>query len=87
MVATVQHMAAPHQKQLQEYHYARVTLEEKNRCSYYSNGRMKNDNLRSQVKNRTFQTCKLFLLTLIFKHINNWSKVFEVLLTLILHNT
>ena len=40
------------------------------------------DNLENQIKNRTFYTCRLFLLTQIFQYISNWSIVFEHLHTL-----
>ena len=36
------------------------------------------DNLKSQLKNRTLDICKLFLLTWISQYFSNWSKVFEL---------
>ena len=45
------------------------------------------DNLKRQIKNRTLYTCRLFLITRIFKYIGCWSKVFGHLPTLFLQYT
>ena len=55
--------------------YRSLTLEEKI-VAVIAQDRVKDDNLKRQIKNRTFYTCILFLLTLIFQYISNWSKVF-----------
>ena len=45
------------------------------------------DNLKRQIKNRTFYNCRLFLLTGTFQYISNWSKVCEHLATVFLQYT
>ena len=43
--------------------YRSLSLEEKYCCSYYTQDRVTDDNLKKQIKNRTLYTCRLFLLT------------------------
>ena len=43
------------------------------------------NNLKKQIKNGILYTYRLFLLTLIFKYISNWSKSFELLATFFLY--
>ena len=56
----------------------------KNTVAVITQNMVIDDNLKRQIKNRNFYTCRLFLLTRIFQCIRNWSKVFEDLSTLFL---
>ena len=49
----------------------KIKLEEQHCCSYYS---CIDGNLKRQIKNQTLHTSRLFLLTKIFQHTNNWPK-------------
>ena len=60
-------MVASLREQLQEYHYYHyscrsLTLEE-NIVAVITQDKVIDDNLKRQIKNRTFCTCRLFLLT------------------------
>ena len=44
-------------------------------------------NWKRQIKYRTLYTCRLFLLTRIYRFISNWAKVFWHLFTLFLQYT
>ena len=66
------------------YHYTGVSHWRKNIAAVITQDRVIDDNLKSQIKNRTLCTYRLFLLTRIFQYISNWSKVFEHLPTLFL---
>ena len=46
--------------------------------------RLIDGNLKRQVKNQTLHTRRLFPIIWIFQYISNWSKVFELLITLFL---
>ena len=48
--------------QLQEYHYTGVTLE-KNIGALINQDRLKDDNLKTQIKSQNLYTYRLFLLT------------------------
>ena len=48
----------------------KIKLEEQHCCSYYSC----NGGLKRQIKNRTLDTFRLFLLNKIFQYASNWSK-------------
>ena len=75
-------MVASLQEQLQEYHcnhsalYQSLTLEE-NIVAVMTQDKVIDDNLKRQIKNRTFCTCRLLLITYIFQYISNWSKYFS----------
>ena len=58
------------------YHYTGVSHWRKTIVAVITQDRVADDYLKRQTKNRTLYTCRLFLLTRIFQHINNWSKVF-----------
>ena len=68
-------MVATLREQLHEHHYRSLTLEE-NIAAVITQDRVIDDNLKSQIKNKTLYTCRLFPLTKIFQYISNWSKVF-----------
>ena len=68
-------MVATLREQLHEHHYRSLTLEE-NIAAVITQDRVIDDNLKSQIKNKTLCTCRLFPLTKIFQYISNWSKVF-----------
>ena len=55
--------------------YQSLTLEE-NIIAVITQDRVNDENLKRHTKNRTLCTCRLFLLTKIFKYGSNWSKVF-----------
>ena len=64
-------MFAPLREQFQEYHYTsawgkyenlRKALEE-NSIAVITQDRVRDDNLKSKIKNRNLCTCRLFLLT------------------------
>ena len=58
-----------------------LLFDSKSRSYYYTGASHWRKNVVAVIKNRTFYTCRLFLLTRIFQYISNWSKVFEYLLT------
>ena len=49
----------------------KIKLEEQHCCSYYSGV---DSNLKSQIKNRTLHTSRLFLITKAFQYTSDWSK-------------
>ena len=55
--------------------YWSFTLEP-NIIAFVTQEREIDQNLKKQIKNRTFCTTRLFLLTQIFQYTSNWSKVF-----------
>ena len=55
--------------------YQSLTLEE-NIVAVISQNRAIDNNLKRQIKNQTFFTCRLFVITKIFQYISTWSKVF-----------
>ena len=65
------------------YNYTGTSHWKKNMVAVVTEDRVIDENLR-QSKNRTFYTCRLFLLTRTFQYISNWSKVIEHLLTIFL---
>ena len=69
------------------YHYTGASHWRKNIVAVVTQGRVRDDNLKRQIKNRPSHTCRLFLLTQIFQYISNSSKVFEQLATLFLQYT
>ena len=55
--------------------YRSLTLEE-NIVAVITQDRVIDDNLKSEIKNQTLSTCRLFLLTQVVQYISYWSKVF-----------
>ena len=68
-------------------HYTGASDWKKNTVTVITQDRFIDDNLKGQIKNPTFYTCRLFLLTRIFQYICNWSKLFRHLPTLFLQYT
>ena len=64
---------APLREQLQELSLYRGFSLEESIVTGITHNRVTDDKLKRQIKNRTLNTCRLFLLTLIF---SNWSKLF-----------
>ena len=69
------------------YHYIEALNQRKKSVAIITQDRVIDDNLKRQIKNRTFYTCRLFLRARIFHYKSNWSKVFEHLPTLLLQYT
>ena len=55
--------------------YRSLTLKE-NIVAVITQERVIDDNLKSQTKDQTLCTCRLFLITQVFQYISYWSKVF-----------
>ena len=64
--------------------YKSLTMEGKH-LAVITQDRGIDNNLKKQIKNGILYTYRLFLLTLIFKYISNWSKSFELLATFFLY--
>ena len=80
-------MVAPLPEQLQEYNYIGAEHWRKNIVAVITQDRVIDGNLKWHIKNRTLHSCRLFLLNRIFQYISNWSKAFEILLTLLFRCT
>ena len=50
----------------------------KNIDAVITQDRVIDDNLKRQIKNRTLNTCRLFLLNRIFQYVSNWPKVLNI---------
>ena len=59
------------------YRYTKALHRRENLVAVITQDRVRDNNLKRQIKNRTFYTFRLFLLTQFFQHISNWPKVFE----------
>ena len=66
--------------------YRTLTLEG-NIFAVITQDRVIDNNLKSQIENRTLYACRLFLLTRIIQYTSNWSKSFELLPTLFFQYT
>ena len=66
--------------------YRTLTLEG-NIFAVITQDRVIDNNLKSQIENRTLYACRLFLLTRIIQYTSNWSKSFELLSTLFFQYT
>ena len=69
------------------YHISGALHWSKNIVEVITQDNMIDDNLKRQIKNRTSNTCRSFLLIRIFQYISNCSKLFEHLPTLFLRYT